>query len=89
MEQWNRIASAKGSFAIEYADWFFLPNGMWDSPVFWATLWKSRSRVTWWVIDVHDGLLVPWNSDSLRYSVSDFVASVGARPQEYCLYFKR
>ena len=38
MRQWTAIANMDGPVRTESADWFFLPDEIWDAPRFWETM---------------------------------------------------
>lgn len=35
LSEWMNLTTGKKRFELKYADWFYLPNCMWDSPDFW------------------------------------------------------
>ena len=38
IEQWQRIANARGMFETAWADWFYIGDCVWDSAIFWEIL---------------------------------------------------
>jgi tetratricopeptide (TPR) repeat protein len=59
--EWEGMASIKGEVAVELADWFFLPEEVWDAPRFWRALYAVRRRLGYGWSYMHDALdrLVP------------------------------
>jgi tetratricopeptide (TPR) repeat protein len=38
IEQWQRIAKARGMIETGYADWFYIKDCVWDSAIFWEII---------------------------------------------------
>lgn len=38
IEQWHKIASAKGTVEMTYADWFYMTDSVWNNTAFWELI---------------------------------------------------
>jgi tetratricopeptide (TPR) repeat protein len=56
IEEWEGMASIKGEVAVELADWFFLPEEVWDTPRFWRALYALRHRLGYGWSYMHEAL---------------------------------
>jgi tetratricopeptide (TPR) repeat protein len=45
LSQWQKIANARDSVALEYADWYYLPTELYDDSRFWKALTAIGSRL--------------------------------------------
>ena len=44
LRTWETIASRRGTVAMGYEDWFFLPDEVWDHPRFWTATLRIGDR---------------------------------------------
>ncbi|MHC4744213.1 MAG: hypothetical protein ACYS8Z_20030 [Planctomycetota bacterium] len=44
LDQWQRIANAKGSIEMGYADWFYIQDCVWDNAAFWGIIERCARR---------------------------------------------
>ncbi|WBX75329.1 hypothetical protein PG911_11745 [Tenacibaculum ovolyticum] len=42
---WNQILSSKSDIEIEYSDWFFMPNNIYESEHIWLVFKKMNSKI--------------------------------------------
>ena len=56
LSEWRGIARSSGPIEMEYTDWFYLPDTIWDLQEFWQLLAGCRGRFTYGIWFMHDDL---------------------------------
>jgi tetratricopeptide (TPR) repeat protein len=76
LEQWSKIADAKETIEVTYADWFYMPDAIPNSSKFWEKIahCAKQNRFTysiWPTLDSLYGIVVPFPSRRKRITKAD------------------
>ena len=76
LEQWSRIASAKGIIEMGFADWFYMTDPVWNHAAFWESIAQcaKQDRFTYGIWPIFDNLydkVIPFPKHRKRNSKAD------------------